>query len=390
MAHKVQVRAARGFAAIAAMALACVLAVAAFVPAALAADGVTRSIGGLNYTLPSDWEQVEVPFEPSEVAEDVEIADLVAYSKYDGFFVAMHIPTGEGEFVTLEEFEEVAEMMSWEASGTMLEAFTFTAAEEQGSPALTIYTDDISFNDVVYALTVKIYGVDTGTTSDAVIMCSFLPASGQLNEDILGSLPVSDEPQRFELAGVSYEVPAGFALGLGNVLDFDFALGLSEDDGAVFGLAIPTVIDDGTVTVSDLQYVAEEALAEIEYQLIEQLGAGYTDLIQNMWMGAYSFLDFPTLGFEFNVNEEDLSVYVCATVNFTPAGAAVLSLVQFPDSTLGQYVLGSAEIVEDAEVPASAAGMLSTIAVGVEQVETVEEVEVVDPGFTIGGIEIEL
>ena len=325
-----------------------------FVSPAYADQGaVTRTIGGVNYTLPADWDEVEVPAESIEGAEldGAEVAEVVAFTKYDACFVAAHMPTSAGDYVSIDEFKEVAHLANAMLADTPLESVVISAQVEQGCPTLTLYTDAIVFNGVTYALTVKVFAVDTGSTSDAVFMLSFLPADGVLHEDLLELFSYSDDVQSVELASVTYELPGEVALGEGSVFDFEFVVAFGEE-GGMLGFEVPDLADNGYLTLSELEVAVADMLPELEYQFAEQ---GLTDVVTNLWMGAYSFVGFPTVGLEFLVDVGDGSqAYVCCTANITPAGTAFLMIGQPAESDFASFILGSAQALlsqDDGSVP---------------------------------------
>jgi len=346
----------------------------AFIGTAHAAEGVTRTIGGVNYTLPSDWTEIDVPIDAQQAEQ---VADAVAFTKYDAFFFALHIPSSPGDYVSLAEFEEFAQQAAHELGNTPLDSVIVSAQMEQGCPALTLYTNDIAFNDVVYALTLKLFAVDTGVTSDAVLMCSFLPADGVLHEDVFAEMPYSDVPQAFQLADVMYELPGGYSLAWGNVFDFEFVVARGES-GAVLGFEIPMLADDGTVYAADLNEIAVQMQQELQAQFEAQ---GLGDLVRALWIGGYDFVGFPTLGLEFMLDAGDGFVaYICSTANITPGGTAFMAIAQQSDSDLAAYVLGNAVAVEASD-PGYISGFTDEEAVGDEA-----DSQAVDLGFVIGAI----
>lgn len=353
----------RGALAVALAVLAACACALAFVPSALAADqGTTRQLDGLSYTLPSDWEQVdaEAVLDGLVDAVDAEGLDLegletVVFFKEDGFFLGACVPGagdigGEDTEGLAAELAAVSAYAQTMLEGTPLAAVSISGAMEQGCPALTASTTDIAFNGVTYALTVKLFLGAGASGEDAVLMLSFLPASGQVTKNFAASLEALEQPAAIEVSGVSYDVPAGVSLATGSIFGYDFAVATGSEgaDCVLFAAGIPSVEDLAGVTMADLDELAVEIYDAVlaDDELTSDLTA--------FWSGAYDFLGFPTIGVEGQLaaDEEDTEAYFCLTASFTPAGISVLAMVQDPDATFADEVLGSAAatVAPDASV----------------------------------------
>ena len=220
--------------------VACVVA-----PVAQAAETVTRSLAGINFTLPADWEEVQIT---EGVDVETGLANVQAYTKNDGIFFAGMLPDSDLGSGTLSDVEQAAALIEMYLAGTPLASVACSGQMEQGVPTLTFYTDDLALNGVQYAATVKLFVVDTTEFSGGVIMASLLPASGQVSENLDDLFATLSESVRPDVAGISYEIPAGAMVMDGYAFGIDFGLAICED-GAVFLTSVPDLADDGTVTV---------------------------------------------------------------------------------------------------------------------------------------------
>lgn len=353
---------ARLFAVLCALCL-CVACVCA--PLAQAADTVTRSIAGINFTLPADWEEVQIS---EGVDANTGLANVQAYTKNDGFFFAGMLPDADLASGTLDEVEQAASLLDLYLAGTPLASVACSGQLEQGVPTLTLYTDELALNGVQYAATVKLFVVNTSDFAGGVIMASLLPASGQVSNNLDDLLTELAEDTRVDVAGISYEVPAGAMVMDGYAFGIDFGLAVTED-GAVFLTDIPDLADTGTMTVDDLQALIDQVFASEDFDTV------LDEEVLEMWSGAYSFLGFPTAGIELTAQNggADDVLYMAITASVTPAGLSFMMIVQPVDSAFAETLLASAQAtVEPLTAPGSA----------------LPDIEVADtnadPGFVVG------
>ncbi len=362
----------RGFAPVSAV-LACAALLLAFAPAARADEAVTRSVQGVNYTLPSAWTMTEVP---DGLLADTGLSDVVVFACEDGIFFAGAVyDDGLGD-VDLEEMQQVADEAAAELAGIellpgMRMSLSFSAAMEQGWPTLTVYTDDIELNGVVYGLTFKLFSVETSSFSGAVLMASFLPASGTVTEGFADSFPVLSQDTEVEVAGVSYVLPAGSTLAQGNVFGIDFFFAW-QDEAAMLAVDAPLPGADA-VGVDDLQLLADDLADFLQdgQPLLEEL-------LPSVWTGAYEFLGCATLGFECLVDVDGLGTcYLAATMGMASEGIAFVAFCEpqgfgFAESVLVLSAEGSSGASASTDVSnATSAGQDGTASS-------------TDPGFTVG------
>lgn len=344
---------------------ACALALALVPQALAAAQGVTRQLDGINYTLPSDWEQVDAETVLDELTgiADVQGVDLAGlesavFSKDDGFFLGVCVPDvgdmGDEDADELSaELAALAAYVQAQLEGTPLATVGITGAVEQGCPTLTASTTDISLNGVTYALTAKLFLGTGATGEDAVLMLSFLPASGQVTEGFADSLPVLDAPSTIEVSGISYDVPAGVRLAAGRVFGYDFAVaGSEEPERALFAVGIPSIDEIGDVTTSDLATLAEDIYDAVASD--DEMSSA----LDAFWSGAYDFVGFPTIGVEgqVSVSDDDAETYFCLTVSFTSEGISLLAMAQDADDAFADEVLASAAATAPSVVPGVVSG----------------------------------
>lgn len=325
----------------------CLCAACLWAPIAHAAETVTRSVAGINFTLPADWEEVEVT---EGVDVETGLANVQAYGKNDGVFFAATIPDADLGSGTLSDVEQLASLVDMYLAGTPLDSISCTAQLEQGVPTMTFYTDDLGLNGVQYAATLKLFVVDSAEFSGGVLMVSALPASGQVTENLDDLLTVLDEDTRVTVGGISYEIPAGCVALDGYAFGVEFGLAVS-DDGAVFLADVPELVDDGTVTVEDLQYGADMLLESIASEGLPE------DAIRDLWSGAYLFMGFPTLGFELTAADDATGeeFYVASITDVSPVGTGFLMIIQPSDSPFAENLVGSAQAtVEPLSAPGSA------------------------------------
>lgn len=350
------------FAVLACMLCACIACAGA--TTARAAETVTRSLAGVNFTLPADWEEVDVS---EGVDVSTGIADIRMFSKNDGVFVAALAPDADLGSGTLEDLDLAASTINDSLADTAFSSLACSAQMEQGVPTLTFYTDDLGLNGVAYAFTLKLFIVDEADFSGGVVMLSLLPASGQVSADIDDLFTTLAEAAYPYVAGISYEIPAGSEVLEGYAFGIDFALAVSED-GAVFIAIVPSLADDGTVTVEDLQMVADALLQD------DELSTELDDVFQEFWCGAYTFLGFPTLGFECTVFDDEIDdvIYLAVTDTVTPEGLGVLCIAQPLGSSFAEDLLGSAEALIE---PYEATNALPQVS---------DALPDADPGFVVG------
>lgn len=352
----------RGIAALCAL---CLCVACLWAPVAHAADTVTRSVAGINFTLPADWEEVEVT---EGVDVETGLANVQAYTKNDGVFFAATIPDADLGSGTLSDVEQLASLVGVYLAGTPFDSISCTAQLEQGVPTMTFYTNDLGLNGVQYAATLKLFVVDSAEFSGGVLMVSVLPASGQVSDTLDDLLTVLDEDTRVTVGGISYEIPAGCVVLDGYAFGVEFGLAVAED-GAVFLADVPELADDGTVTVEDLQYGADMLLESIASETLAE------EAIQDLWSGAYLFMGFPTLAFELTAVDEATGeeFYVGSITDVSPVGMGFLMVVQPSDSQFAENLIGSAEATVE---PLAASGS------ALPAIETAEQGS--DPGFVVG------
>lgn len=332
--------------------LACALVAVAMVPVAFAAEGVTRSIEGVNYTIPSDWEELEAS--DAELVEQgfeqTGVDQIRAYTKEDALFVALSMRDGELADLTLTDMQAACNALNVTDGGLSLGSlvnmpFVADCAVEQGWPTLTVSTEQIELNGVTYRLTFKLFSVDGGTFEGGVVMVSLLPTSGQVTENFADSFPVLSEPYRVAFPGLEVTIPAGCTLIEGSLLGFDFDLALFEDDDETVAVAlaigIPFLVDDGSFTLEDLREATDVALDELTAE-----GEG---IWESLWIGAYEFLGCPTVGCEATIDGATFDApelgtyYYAATLSMSRDGSAALLFVEPSGYGLAREVLESAQ-----------------------------------------------
>lgn len=342
------------------------LAVAALLVASLfaalparAAEGVTRSMHGVNYTLPSDWGELSVP---EELLEGTGLEQLVAFAREDGFFVAAALPGSLSMTDLASTQDEVADLAAEIAGveylpGVVGLPIEVGAAEEQGFTTVTAYTDDIEINGVVYGMTLKLFAVTSSEFEGVVGMLSFLPASGTVTEGFAQSFPVLEGDRTVEVAGVPYTVPAGSTLAQGSVFGIGFTLAWL--DQAVFAAVDLPAAGMDEVALGDLQQAAD-SLSESVLQDSQVSGA-----LQSFWAGAYQFAGVATLGVELTADPMGTGTwYSAAMLNFASDGLALAAIAEPLGTGYAQQVLG---------VAASGSADASE-----------EVLPAADPGFTVG------
>lgn len=338
---------------------------------ALAAEGVTRSIGGVNFTVPADWEE-------ASLVEGVEVdglSELDVYAKEDGALIVGLLPDADLGGTTLDELQMIADL-----APSMIEeevpflSASFSAQEEQGRPCLTVSTDDIFFNGVQYALTAKLFVVDGTDFCGGVVMVSFLPASGQVTEGFADTLLVShDEAFDVTVGGIAYTVPAGSASFEGSIFGIDFFCAVA-DDGVAAMVNVPYVVDGEVVTVADMQELADEMTPEALMEGVDATGNTTLELL-DFWAGAYEFLGFPTLGVEMTMADQSMDepLYLAITASDTSEGVSVLVALQPDGSPFVENLLGSAVAVASPRLAPQTA--LPAAAPAADNA---------DPGFSVG------
>lgn len=307
---------------------------------ALASEPVTRSIAGINFTVPSDWEE-------TSLVEGVEVdglSEMNVYAKEDGLLLVGMLPDADLGDVTLEEIDQVAQLaplMLQEEIPFPLPSFS--AQVEQGHPCLTVYTDDIALNGVQYALTAKLFVVNDASFSGGVVMVSFLPTSGQVTENFVDTILVpNDEAFDVTVGGVTYTVPADSLSFDGTIFGIDFFCTVA-DDGLAAMVNVPYVVNGEIVTVEDMQYLADEITPDMFMEGVREAGNASLTLV-DFWSGAYEFLGFPTLGVEMTMTDVSLDtpLYLAITASDTSEGVTVLVALQPDGSAYVENMLGSA------------------------------------------------
>ncbi len=364
------------------------LAVAALVaaPAAQAAEGVTRSLHGVNYTLPADWEEVALPEEIDSAIDegiDQSSVEYAVYAKDDGVFIALATPDDDSSSVTVQELSELAAEAATFLAGTPFESVQLSATTEQGVPALTAYTDDIYLNGVVYALTAKMYVVSQGDFEGVVFMVALLPESGQVSNDFLVELPVAGADARVELGGIAYTIPEGATYLKGGALGFDFVIvDCGDPEGAFLGLGVPQVGYLPAVTLADLESLVSDEdldldeLADDLSETLAQLGIelGQTVELTSAWTQAFDYAGFPALGAELNFDADGAAYYFGLLGVFFSGDYSFALFLTPADSTFADEVLDSMVVSEEY------AALGSVSASG----ETEAPSQSDDPGFTVG------
>lgn len=288
-----------------------------------ASQGVTRSVEGVNYTLPVEWQALPIP---QALVSEMGLSALEAYTHEDGFFAAAAIP-GSVSGVDLEEVQTAATEIAEELSeleylpGMVGLPIAVGAATEQGWPALTFYTDDIMLNGVTYGLTAKLFFVSDRSFEGVVAMLSFLPASGVVTEDFAHSFPVLEQEQAVDVAGAPYVVPAGSTLAQGSVFGIDFACAW-RDVAAMIAIDLPLVgADEVTVDMLD----------ELAYSLAESTSSQpeISSLLQSFWADGYQVFGLSTLGIEITADPMGTgSWYSALMVHFSGEGIGLVEFVE--------------------------------------------------------------
>jgi hypothetical protein len=359
-------------------AILCALLALAFLNAgvARAADTQTHSIAGLNYTLPADWQQLAT-LDDLEGLDQVEgldldydsLGDLAVWGLGDGVFVAFSVEEPSVADTAVEELEAAAAYAELSLAGTPLEGLSFVAATDQGCPALVGYSDDITFNAETYALTVEVFAVDDPGFTGAVVMASFLPASGTVNEDLSSLVDVLQEDAAVSVGDFTYTVPAGSSLVQGSVLAMEYAAALDEDGetgGLMFALDVP--FDLGVaLTADDLQELAD-GLNDGLGDALDEVFGGETE-VSDLWCGAYTWLGLPTIGLE---GSFEGVVYFGLMVSVADDGATLLVVAEPDGSPYVDDLLASASTTA---VPAA-----SDEAASAADDEPASD----DPGFVVG------
>ncbi len=341
----------------------------------MASEAVTRSIGGVNFTVPSDWEE-------TSLVEGVEVdglSEMSIYTKEDGALIVGLLPDADLGDVTLDELQMVADV-----APTMIQqevpfiTASFSAQEEQGRPCLTVYTDDIAFNGVQYGLTVKLFVVNDVDFSGGVVMVSFLPTSGQVTENFADTVLVShDEAFDVTVGGIAYTVPAGSMSLDGSIFGIDFFCAIN-DEGIAAMVNVPYVVDGEVISVADMQELADEVTPDMFMEGVRSAGNTTLTLL-DFWTGAYDFLGFPTLGIEMTMVDDANSMsdplYMAITASDTSEGITVLVAFQPDGSVFVENLLGSAVAVASPRLAPETA---------LPAAAPVEEGADTDPGFSVG------
>lgn len=318
---------------------ACALALFLAVPGAMASEGVTRQLAGVSFTVPADWEEVDLG-EAAQALED-EGVEAVAYGREDGLFLGAVIRDSDLEVgeVSDEELAAAAAYIEAELAGTPLEGVTIRGDVEQGLPAFTASTSDIALNGVAYSLTAKLFLGAGAAGDEGVLMVAVLPASGQVTEGFEDTVAPLDEAAAIDAGGIAYEVPAGFRLVQVDALGFSLDCASDEEgDRGLIALSAPVLADElGEVTAADLKELAEEVYSEVSGDS-ELSGA-----LEAFWCDAYDFLGFPTLGAEgVYADEAAGDVYFCLTLSVTGEGLSALVAVQPAGDGFAEALLGGA------------------------------------------------
>ena len=359
------------------------LAVAALVavPAALADEGVTRSMHGVNYTLPADWEEVEVSDEVGDAIDENVTGGSVEYALYhknDGLFAIAALPGDDSTSLTEDELALLAPLLVSCAVDSPFGSVDFSFTVEQGLPTFTAQTNDIYLNGVVYELTAKMYGVSDPDFVGYVLMVSLLPESGQVSEDFLENLPVAGANEQVELGGVSYTIPQGATYLTGGAFGFDFVIAdCGDPEGVFIGLGIPQYAEDFAVTLADLEsFVANldldvisltNSFDRLTYDLATDYGIEIDQSLEftSAWADAFGYGTFPALGAEFDVTVDGASYYF-----------GLLGLVLPGDYSLGIYIMPSDGTFADE--------ILNSMVVSEEYATVAAESEEDAAGFTVG------
>lgn len=351
--------------------LAGVFALCLAAPAAFAAEGVTRSIAGVNFTVPADWTE-NTAIEGVDVSTS--LSELSLYTKEDGLLAMGLMPDADLGAAALPDLQVIATYFeSYLEQELPFLAVSVTADEEQGYPTITFYTDDMSLNGTWYALTIKIFMVNSTDFSGGVIMMSLLPVSGQVTEDFADTLlVVRDEPVDVTVGGIAYTLPAGSACIEGSLFGVDFFASLADDGVSAF-VNVPYVMDGVVVTVEDLQMLADEITEDMVQEALAESGIEGLS-VRDFWIGAYEFLGYVTLGTEMKVayEPEDAELYLALMASDTSEGVTVLLATEFVDGSYVSTLLESAVAVASPRMEAGAA---------LPQAETVSSDT---PGFTVG------
>lgn len=336
------------------VAVACVL--AAWASPARAADGVTRDLGGVAYTVPADWQEETVP---EDILAQGGLSDAVVFHLEDGLFFGAVVANAGLTQADLDEFAMSGDAMMSSlysqvaVAGINVQPFQFSTGVEQGYPALTVYTDDIALNGVDYAVTVKVYLVGEAESDPAVILFTVLPVSGQVTADFANSFPVLAEAQRIEHMGVSWEIPAGSTLVDCSVFGLDFTVAKRGDAYAVLS-GVPMGIPAGSILAEDLQLIADDLMAQFAADPTASA------LLSAFWAGGYLFCGAPTLGMELSASVDDLAdlgvdvsaievsgdAYMALSVSFAPGGVAAVGFFEPSGDGFAQGMLQSAYAVE--------------------------------------------
>lgn len=350
--------------------LAGVFALCLAAPAAFAAEGVTRNIAGVNFTVPADWTETVV----EGIDVDASLSQVTLYAKEDGLLAAGLMPDADLGSATLSDLQVVATYLeSYLEQELPFLGVSVTAGEEQGYPAITFYTDDMSLNGTWYALTVKIFMVNSADFSGGVVMMSLLPVSGQVTEGFADTLlVVRDEPVDVTVGGIAYTLPAGSACIEGSLFGVDFFASLADDGISAF-VNIPHVMDDMVVTVEDLQMLADEVTEDAVQEALAESGIDGLS-VRDFWIGAYEFLGYVTLGTEMTITyePEDVELYLALMASDTSEGVTVLLAAEPVDGSYVSALLEGAAAVASPRMEVGAA---------LSQAETVSPDT---PGFTVG------
>lgn len=356
---------------------------------ARAADGVTGTIEGISYTVPAGWDEVDLRAAVREGVEDNRVAlssladgantqlgdaeqieaaldelpECMAYGRGDGHFAAIAIPQDMTSSMpaSTEELDAAASYLSGILAFTPLSGLevTSTTLEDTNGvswPALSASTSDITFNDVTYEAKLLVVMKQAADFEGYVLMASIMPASGQVNEDAMASLPETSGTESIEVGGSSYTLPAGTKLGLGSAFGSTFAVAQNGDArlvaadvqlGALVSLAMAS--SDSWVSLDDLASYADE----LNQGYAE--GHGVSNALEAFTASAASLYGAPTLDASATaqLSGEDTSITLRLTLPV--GGAGMLAFWEPAGDTFATDVLASAQQArsDDGETAAS-------------------------------------
>lgn len=227
-----------------------------------AAESMTGTIEGISYTVPANWDEIDLRAAVLEGIEDNraalssladgagtqlgnpeeveaaldELPECVAYGRGDGHFAAVAIPQGMASSMpaSAEELDAAATYLSGLLAFTPLSGLevTSTTLEDASGvswPALSASTTDVTFNGVTYEAKLLVVMKQAADFEGYVLMVSIMPTSGQVNENVMANLPETTDTESVDVGGASYTLPAGTQLGLGTVFGSTFTVAQRED-----------------------------------------------------------------------------------------------------------------------------------------------------------------